>query len=71
MSCDRKHWQKCAPGIYRDEHDALHLDLHEILQFAGYPATADNLAMVERAAREQLATLYPRVPLMVVDDTPQ
>lgn len=43
--------RQICPGAYAFG-DALHFDLDEMLVAAGYPATPENVQVLERAARE-------------------
>jgi len=51
--------EKLGPGIYDDGKGHLHLDAVELCQHWGVPATAENQAALEAAARQAFASVNP------------
>lgn len=64
---DRR-WKCVAPGLYVDESaNVVHLFLEELLEVGGVPVNARNLAIIESAAREKLAIMFPQTPIVCVE----
>jgi hypothetical protein len=62
--------QKLGPGMYLDADARLHLSQGEICEHFGVPETAENIAMIERVAVQELrkAGLYSGPLVRAYDD---
>jgi hypothetical protein len=59
---------KLAHGVYEDDNGALHLDLAEMLTFAGFVVNAENMEMMERCAYAIIADRWPDAEVVTVID---